>query len=149
VKRFTVSKQAGVYMLRSRMNDASYVGASSDLTTRLVTHLSRIRNGPTGRSHRHDKVAIAFAGCTEADVEVLIIERFVSRSRLKNIGDSGLTRREGYWIRRLKPTVNFRIPKAVPSDDAVELPFSPEAWTPPKRPYLEAIARGERRPPSK
>ena len=107
--------EAGVYMVRNIRTGKAYIGASCQLTTRLMAHRSVIRNQSFSWLQGR-KFIEAFKGFTEDDVEFRILERvkvpasepiYGSDSyRLELPGLTRLRERERFWIQKLKPYCN-------------------------------------------
>jgi hypothetical protein len=94
---------SGVYLIRNRKNGESYVGASTDLQTRLKDHVASIlchsrRNGQQWRN--------AFLAATEDDIEVRILE-FVPAVKGRQVrANPELFARERFWLQEIRPTLN-------------------------------------------
>ncbi len=108
--------EAGIYMVRNIRTGKSYIGASCQLTTRLMSHRSVIRNQSFSWL-QGKKFIEAFTGFSEDDVEFRILERVKVCATEKTYGRgweptppgiARLYKRELYWIQKLKPYCNTR-----------------------------------------
>ena len=87
----------GVYLVRNRKTGAAYVGASRQMSVRLRRHLSHVLNFRPHAGFPYRPFGGAFADCTEADIELRVLERTTVEA---------LRERELFWIRKLRPSCN-------------------------------------------
>lgn len=90
--------------MRSRRTGDSYVGAASDCDSRIVQHLRGIRRN----NHPNAAIRTALAGHTDADIEVIMLDRF-SEPRDLDVRAT-MFARERHWIHVLKPSLNQKRP---------------------------------------
>lgn len=87
-----------VYLLRNKRTGAVYVGGTTNLRARLLSHWIKISNGRGTRAIR----AGFPNGAVDLEFEIL------EKCPLPYVAN-----RESYWIKRLKPSLNKVIPKPV------------------------------------
>lgn len=125
---------AGVYMIRSRLNKRFYVGASRNMTRRIAQHLNCIHR----QSYKQPLIRSAFEKHTKDDIELRVLERFPNFNS-QAVGHKEFLRdAELDWIRRLAPPLNargtrsstvysFDLPHGLPDDLKQTTPANPGA----------------------
>ena len=117
-----MNHNSGIYCIRNLVNDNRYIGQSFHMTYRMGRH----KNALTKGVHPNKHLQSAFSKYGKDNFIFEILER---------CSISKLTKREQYWIDKLKPKYN----KAPAAGSMIGYKFTPE-----QREKVSAAARGRK-----
>lgn len=89
-------KISGIYQIKNKLNNKTYIGSSSNIYKRWVTHKRQLKNN----CHHSIYLQRSFNKNTLDDYEFLILERCEK---------SALFERESYWIDSIHPEYNIGV----------------------------------------